>query len=90
MELKKHCPNAPLILVGTKIDMRDDPSVIAQLEVCDWFRCQRSILILVKLRDRPQEKKRFPRNKDPRRRERSKPGPILSVLQRYWLNLLNC
>ena len=24
-EIAKHCPNTPIVLVGTKIDMRDDP-----------------------------------------------------------------
>jgi len=32
IELRKHCPNTPLILCGTKIDLRDDPSTIAHLE----------------------------------------------------------
>jgi len=32
IELKKHCPNTPLILCGTKIDLREDPTVIAHLE----------------------------------------------------------
>mmetsp|Transcript_1086 Transcript_1086/g.3909 ORF Transcript_1086/g.3909 Transcript_1086/m.3909 type:complete len:256 (+) Transcript_1086:168-935(+) len=32
IELKKHCPNTPLVLCGTKIDLRDDPETIANLE----------------------------------------------------------
>ena len=24
-EIKKHCPNTPFLLVGTKIDLRNDP-----------------------------------------------------------------
>jgi len=32
MELKKHCPDAPLVLVGTKVDMREDPEVLKNLE----------------------------------------------------------
>lgn len=30
-EIKHHCPDVPIILVGNKIDLRDDPSVIEHL-----------------------------------------------------------
>jgi Ras-related C3 botulinum toxin substrate 1 len=32
IELRHHCPNVPVILVGTKIDLRDDPKIIAELK----------------------------------------------------------
>lgn len=32
MELKKHCPNTPLVLCGTKTDLREDPETVANLE----------------------------------------------------------
>jgi len=32
LEVKKHCPNTPFVLCGTKIDLRDDPATIAKLE----------------------------------------------------------
>mmetsp|Transcript_20153 Transcript_20153/g.56688 ORF Transcript_20153/g.56688 Transcript_20153/m.56688 type:complete len:203 (+) Transcript_20153:106-714(+) len=31
-EIKHHCPNAPIILVGTKIDLRDEPDLVASRE----------------------------------------------------------
>jgi Ras homolog gene family, member Q len=31
-EIKKNCPNAPVILVGTKTDLREDKSVLKSLE----------------------------------------------------------
>jgi small GTP-binding protein len=31
-EIKKTCPNAPIILVGTKIDLREDKNVLQSLE----------------------------------------------------------
>jgi GTPase SAR1 family protein len=31
IELRHHCPNVPVILVGTKIDLRDDSDIIAKL-----------------------------------------------------------
>jgi len=31
-ELQKHCPAVPMILVGTKLDLRDDPSTIENLK----------------------------------------------------------
>jgi len=29
-ELKQHCPDTPIVLVGTKTDLRDDPDTIAK------------------------------------------------------------
>ena len=31
-ELKHHCPRAPILLVGTKLDLRENPDVISQLK----------------------------------------------------------
>ena len=30
-EIKHHCPNTPIIIVATKIDLRDDPSAVKRL-----------------------------------------------------------
>eukprot|EP01099_Mayorella_cantabrigiensis_P002610 TRINITY_DN2140_c0_g5_i1.p1 TRINITY_DN2140_c0_g5~~TRINITY_DN2140_c0_g5_i1.p1 ORF type:complete len:168 (-),score=17.50 TRINITY_DN2140_c0_g5_i1:417-920(-) len=30
-ELQTHCPNTPILLIGTKLDLRDDPNIIEQL-----------------------------------------------------------
>jgi len=30
-EIKHHCPNTPILLVGTKIDLRDDPAALEEL-----------------------------------------------------------
>jgi len=31
-ELETHCPNTPILLIGTKLDLRDDPNTIEQLK----------------------------------------------------------
>ena len=31
-EISHHCPNTPVILVGTKLDLRDDKETIEKLE----------------------------------------------------------
>eukprot|EP01091_Cochliopodium_minus_P008501 TRINITY_DN1946_c0_g1_i2.p1 TRINITY_DN1946_c0_g1~~TRINITY_DN1946_c0_g1_i2.p1 ORF type:complete len:209 (-),score=35.44 TRINITY_DN1946_c0_g1_i2:8-634(-) len=31
-EIKHHCPEVPFVIVGTKIDLRDDPSMIKKLK----------------------------------------------------------
>lgn len=31
-EISHHCPNVPIVLVGNKIDLRDDPTVMAELQ----------------------------------------------------------
>lgn len=31
-EITHHCPNTPLILVGTKLDLRDDPVTLQRLK----------------------------------------------------------
>lgn len=31
-EIQNHCPNTPFILVGTKLDMRDDATMVASLQ----------------------------------------------------------
>ena len=31
-EVRHHCPQAPIILVGTKLDLRDDKEVIEKLK----------------------------------------------------------
>ena len=30
--MNHHCPGTPIVLVGTKVDLRDDPAVLAKLE----------------------------------------------------------
>jgi len=34
-EIKHHCPSTPILLVGTKIDLRDDPSALEELAKAD-------------------------------------------------------
>ncbi|XP_051522408.1 rho-related GTP-binding protein RhoG-like [Myxocyprinus asiaticus] len=31
-DISNHCPNVPVLLVGTKIDLRDDPEVLKKLQ----------------------------------------------------------
>ena len=31
-EIRHHCPDTPIVLCGTKIDLRDDPNTIATLQ----------------------------------------------------------
>ena len=31
-EITHHCPNVPIVLVGNKLDLRDDPATIAHLQ----------------------------------------------------------
>lgn len=31
-EVSHHCPNTPIVLVGTKLDLREDPETIAKLK----------------------------------------------------------
>jgi GTPase SAR1 family protein len=32
IEIRHHCPDVPVILVGSKIDLRDNPNIIADLK----------------------------------------------------------
>jgi GTPase SAR1 family protein len=36
-EVSHHCPKTPIILVGTKLDLRDDKNVIDKLRVNIFF-----------------------------------------------------
>lgn len=40
-ELKHHCPEAPIILVGTKIDLRDDRETLSALAEQGLSPCKR-------------------------------------------------
>lgn len=40
-ELKHHCPEAPIILVGTKIDLRDDRETLSALSEQGLSPCKR-------------------------------------------------
>ncbi|KAI9853040.1 MAG: Rho GTPase [Thelocarpon superellum] len=41
-EVHHHCPGVPCLIVGTQVDLRDDPSVIAKLEKQKMSPVQRS------------------------------------------------
>lgn len=43
-ELKHHCPEAPIILVGTKIDLRDDRETLSALAEQNLSPCKRGDL----------------------------------------------
>ncbi|KAL7023956.1 hypothetical protein ACKWTF_012848 [Chironomus riparius] len=43
-ELKHHCPEAPIILVGTKIDLRDDRETLSALAEQGLSPCKRGML----------------------------------------------
>ena len=34
-EIRQHCPNVPIVVVGTKLDLRNDPDAIARLQEKD-------------------------------------------------------
>jgi Ras-related C3 botulinum toxin substrate 1 len=36
-EIKHHCPDAPIILVGTKIDLREDRETLSGKFQCSYF-----------------------------------------------------
>jgi len=41
-EVSHHCPNTPVILVGTKLDLRDDPvKIFAVVECFVFFPCEK-------------------------------------------------
>lgn len=42
-ELKHHCPEAPIILVGTKIDLRDDRETLSALAEQGLSPCKRGM-----------------------------------------------
>jgi Ras-related C3 botulinum toxin substrate 1 len=44
-ELRHHAPNAPVILVGTKTDLRDDPVIVSS--ICIAVDCVASSLVLL-------------------------------------------
>lgn len=50
-ELKHHCPEAPIILVGTKIDLRDDRETLSALAEQGLSPCKRGDDLMHEIKD---------------------------------------
>ena len=37
-EIRHHCPNAPILLVGTQTDLRTDPDTVSRLQKGNDFK----------------------------------------------------